>query len=225
MADANKKPENPNPNCTVLESRALTMLFTQIRDKNTKQLPYVKYSDRLMNILAEEGIAALCSEEIQVETPCGPYNGLKMIDTNNLCAVSIVRSGDILLEAVRRLVPDVKVGKILMQRDEEDPEKKAKLYYSKLPPKVENMTVLLCDPMLATGGSAIGALKVLIEAGVKQKNILFLITVAAPEGLEKLYKEYNELRIVCAALDSHLNEHKYIVPGLGDFGDRYYGTQ
>jgi len=224
MAEAAPKKENPHPNCKVLESRALTMLFTQIRDKNTAQLPYVQYSDRLMTILAEEGIAELCTEEVTVETPCGQYKGLKMIDTDKLCAVSIVRSGDILLEAVRRLVPDVKVGKILMQRDEEDPEKKAKLYYSKLPPNVDSMTVLLCDPMLATGGSALGAIKVLIDAKVPEDKILFLNTVAAPEGLQKLYQEYPKLRVVTAALDSKLNEHKFIVPGLGDFGDRYYGT-
>jgi len=212
-------------NLTVLNSRALTMLFTIIRDAKTAQLEYVTYADRLMNILAEEGLAALCKEQLTVQTPCGPYVGLKPLDTNLLCAVSIVRSGDILLEAVRRLVPDVKVGKILMQRDEEDPEKKAKLYYSKLPPGVKEMQVLLCDPMLATGGSAIGAIKVLLEAGVPEDKILFLNTVCAPEGVERLGKEYPKIHIVTAALDEKLNGHKFIVPGLGDFGDRYYGTQ
>merc|ERR1712130_192308 len=88
--------------------------------------------------------------------------------------------------------------------------------------KISTMNVILCDPMLATGGSACGALKILIEHGCKEENILFLNTVSAPEGLKCLYKKYPKVKVLTAAVDSHLNEDKYIVPGLGDFGDRYY---
>lgn len=112
-----------------------------------------------------------------------------------------------------------------MQRDESTKEKNAVHFYTKLPKKISTMNVILCDPMLATGGSAIGAIQILIENGCKEENILFLNTVSAPEGLNRLNKEYSKVRILTSAVDSHLNENKYIVPGLGDFGDRYYRTQ
>jgi uracil phosphoribosyltransferase len=185
--------------------------------------------DRLCNILAEEGLALLPNviESKVVKTPTGDtYDGLEVPDVKkHLCAVSIVRSGDILLEAVRRVAVGVAVGKILLQRDEEDEHKRPKLYYSKLPKDVSERTIMLVDPMLATGGSANLAIKVLLDAGVKEKNILFLVVVAAPEGIENVHAKHPDVRIVAAEIDKGLNEDKYIVPGLGDFGDRYYGTE
>ena len=135
-----------------------------------------------------------------------------------------MRSGDILMEAVRLVALGVSCGKILVQRDEEDPEKRPKLFYSKLPPDVMDKQILLVDPMLATGGSAKMAIQVLIEAGVPEANITFLNVVCCPEGLNALGNSYPKVKVITAAIDPGLNEHKYIVPGLGDFGDRYYGT-
>eukprot|EP01083_Nonionella_stella_P186812 685036_1 len=218
--DVSKLPSNTE----VLQSKALSMLFTVIRDKNTTNTDYVFHSDRLCRILAEEGLARLCTKDVVIETPCGKWKGPKPINYENICAVSIVRSGDILLEAVRAIVPGLSVGKILMQRDESTKEKTAVHYYTKLPKKISTMDVILCDPMLATGGSACGALKILIDNGCKEENILFLNTVSCPEGLWCLQKKYPKVRVVTSAVDSHLNEHKFIVPGLGDFGDRYYRT-
>jgi len=212
-------------NTTILKHRSLLHLFTTIRDKNTQRREYVVHCDRLLNILAEEGLASLATEEITIETPCGPCKGLKPIPASDICSVSIVRSGDILLEAVRRCLPDISVGKILCQRDESDEEKRATLYYAKLPGTIVKQKVLLVDPMLATGGSACKAIDVLNEAGVDDSQITFLVTVAAPEGLRRINKEHPKIKIVCAAVDTQLNEHKFIVPGLGDFGDRYYGTE
>lgn len=222
MAASEFNPAN-HENLTIVESRAVRMLFTTIRNKNTQQRDYIIHADRLLTILAEEGLACL-AEEATVDTPCGTYAGLQHPDPSGICVVSIVRSGDICLEAVRNLVPDASVGKILMQRDEEDPEKKAKLYYSKLPKDINTKKVMLVDPMLATGGSAIGAINVLVDAGVPSANILFLVTVAAPEGVKKVFETFPELKMICLAVDECLNEEKFIVPGLGDFGDRYYGT-
>ena len=136
-----------------------------------------------------------------------------------------MRSGDILLEAVRKVALGIAVGKILIQRDEEDPEKRAKLFYSKLPKDIASRQVLVVDPMVATGGSVIRAIKVLIDAGVPEANITFLNVVSCPEGLRALYAAYPSIRTITAALDEKLNEDKYIVPGLGDFGDRYYSTE
>jgi len=199
------------------------MLMSIIRDKRTCQAEYVRAADRLMAILAEEGIARLpCVKPQVIETPCGPFNGVTAPDGHAICAVDIVRSGGILLEAVRKVLPDLKTAKILIQRDEETAL--PQLYYSKLPDGIETMHVVLCDPMLATGGSALTAIEVLKKAGVKEENILFINVVSCPEGLKVMAKKAPGVRILTCALDSHLNEVKFIVPGLGDFGDRYYGT-
>lgn len=216
--------ENLPKNTELLKSKAIDMLFTMIRDKNCCNTDYVFYSDRLCRILAEEGLARLSSEEIIIDTPCGKWKGPKPPKNSSICAVSIVRSGDILLEAVRSIIPGLAVGKILMQRDESTKEKNAIHFYTKLPKKINEMNVLLCDPMLATGGSACGAIKILKDNNVPEEKILFLNTVSCPEGLNKINTTYPKVKIVTAAIDSHLNHDKYIVPGLGDFGDRYYRT-
>jgi len=210
-----------NPRAEVLSSPAITMLLSVVRDRSTTQQAYVAYADRLMNILAEEGLARLATER-QVVTPCGECPGLAPPDTNNLCLVDIIRSGGILLEAVRRLAPDSKIAKILIQRDEETA--KPTLFYSKLPPGIDKLPVLLCDPMLGTGGSALTAIQVLKEAGVQEERILFLNVVSCPEGMRALAEKAPGVRILTTALDERLNERFFIVPGLGDFGDRYYGT-
>lgn len=210
-----------NPNAEVLSSPAVTMLLSVVRDKATSQKEYVTYADRLMNILAEEALARLATFRTVV-TPCGECSGLMPPAGHEICCVDIVRSGGILLEAVRKLAPDSKTAKILIQRDEQTAL--PKLFYSKLPPSVDKLSVLLCDPMLATGGSALTAIQVLKEAGVKEESILFLNVVSCPEGLRALAEKASRVRILTAALDEKLNDSKYIVPGLGDFGDRYYGT-
>lgn len=210
----------------VLQSRTLTCLFSVIRDAKTEQVRYVEHSDRLMRILAEEGLARLPTvHPVDVETPCGTYGGLAYgTDNSDLCCVSIVRSGDTLLEAVRRVCPGVAVGHVLVQRDESDPEKRAVYFYHKFPPDMQHRTVILADPMLGTGGSACAAIRCLLDAGVKEERILFLNVVSCPEGLKKLTDMHPSVTIVTAALDPKMDEHKYIVPGLGDFGDRYYNT-
>ncbi|CAK9002535.1 unnamed protein product [Durusdinium trenchii] len=187
-----------------------------IRDKKTCQVDYVRAADRLMAILAEEGIARLPSVKPQaIETPCGPCNGLTVPDGHTICAVDIVRSGGILLEAVRKVLPDLKTAKILIQRDEETAL--PKLYYSKLPDGIEKLNVVLCDPMLATGGSALTAIEAQ-DLFHCFENILFINVVSCPEGLKALAQKAPGVRILTCALDSHLNEVKFIVPGLGDFG-------
>ena len=212
-----------NRRAEVLRSPAISLLMSIIRDKRTCQADYVRAADRLMAILAEEGIARLpCVKPQPLETPCGALNGLTVPDGHMICAVDIIRSGGILLEAVRKVLPDVKTAKILIQRDEETAL--PMFFYSKLPDGIEKLHVVLCDPMLGTGGSALTAIEVLKKAGVKEENILFINVVSCPEGLKALAQEAPGVRIVTCALDSHLNEMKFIVPGVGDFGDRYYGT-
>ena len=128
-------------------------------------------------------------------------------------------------EAVRQLEPGVKVGKILIQRDESCPDKTPRLFYKKLPKDIRDCFTILVDPMLATSGSARLALQVLVDSGVDPKNVMFLNLICAPEGLRQLRQDYPDVQVVTGAIDSHLNEKAYIVPGLGDYGDRYYGTE
>mmetsp|Transcript_18330 Transcript_18330/g.30720 ORF Transcript_18330/g.30720 Transcript_18330/m.30720 type:complete len:123 (+) Transcript_18330:539-907(+) len=120
-----------------------------------------------------------------------------------------------------KIAPEAAVGKILIQRNEET--KMPVLYYSKLPP-LAGRNIVLLDPMLATGGSAIAAIKVLIEQGAEENRILFLNVVSSPEGVGAILTAYPQLRIVTGEIDAGLNEKAYIVPGLGDYGDRFYGT-
>uniref|UniRef100_A0A7S1MCD4 uracil phosphoribosyltransferase n=1 Tax=Alexandrium catenella TaxID=2925 RepID=A0A7S1MCD4_ALECA len=210
-----------NTRAEVLSSHAVTMLLTKIRAKSTTQREFVAYADRLMNILAEEALSRLATQTT-VTTPCGEFDGLEPPSAGGLCCVDIIRSGGILLEAVRKLCPDCKTAKILIQRDEETAL--PRLFYSKLPAGVQNLQVLLTDPMLATGGSALTAINVLKQAGVREEDILFVNVVAAPQGLQTLAEQAPGVRILSASVDDGLDERKYIVPGLGDFGDRYYGT-
>jgi len=157
-----------------------------------------------------------------VITPCGEFEGEDLPDASSVCAVSVVRAGDSLLEAVRAVWPAVSVGKILIQRDEETAL--PRLFYCKLPPNIASKHVLLLDPMLATGGSAVKAVEELVGAGVAPDRIVFANVVACPEGIAALQNAFPAVRIVTCAVDEGLNEKKYIVPGLGDYGDRYFGT-
>ena len=160
---------------------------------------------------------------VTVETPCGPYAGCKLPEEDRICAVSILRAADCMLGVVRDMMPDISVGKVLIQRDEATAQ--PVLMYSKLPPSVGELAgVLLLDPMLATGGSAVTAVRVLCERGVKPESIIFVNVVSCEEGLRALAAAYPQVKVVTGAIDPILNEKKYIVPGLGDFGDRYFGT-
>jgi len=209
----------------VLKSRAIQALFSVIRHKDCGRKDYQIFCYRLCTMLSEEGLAHVRTvKPFKVPTPCGMYDGLSVPSYDTMCGVSIMRSGDILLDALTKVARGIAIGKILLQRDEDDPLKRPKLYYSKLPPDIAKRQVLLVDPMLATGGSANMAIKVLLENKVPEENILFLVVVASPEGIKAVHNAYPKVKIVTANVDQGMNEHKYIVPGLGDFGDRYYGT-
>ena len=179
-----------------------------------------------MRLVAEDALAEFPTTPVTIATPCTTHwVGVQAPDPESICAVSIVRSGDALLEAVRDVEPAVTVGKILIQRDEACAAKTAQLYYSKLPPMMAQKYVLLCDPMLATGGSAVAALQELCDgAGVDPAKIVFANMISCPEGLQCLAAKYPQIKIVTACIDERLNEEKFIVPGLGDYGDRFFNT-
>merc|ERR1711990_598111 len=207
----------------LVKSRNLKFLFSKIRDVKTKQKEFSFYSMRIMKLIAEDAIALIGGNECEIETPCGTWSGID-IKEEEACAVSIIRAGDSMLEAVRSIVPGISVGKILIQRDEESREKNAKLFYKKLPKNIRGKKVILCDPMLATGCSAVMAMECLLECGVAEDDVIFANVVSCPEGISKLIKKFPKIKIVTGMIDEKLNENKYIVPGLGDYGDRFYGT-
>lgn len=205
----------------------VTIMHTCIRDRASSREDFVFYADRLIRLIVEEGLSFLPSQRKVVETLTGvSYEGLE--PAANICGVSIMRAGESMEQALRDTCRAVRIGKILIQRNESSADKApdARYNYSKMPRDVSDRWVFLMDPMLATGGSAIRAIDILInQYNVKPDRIVFLNVVSCPEGIRSFAMKYPQIRIITSAIDSSLNDMKYIVPGLGDFGDRYFGTE
>ncbi len=158
--------------------------------------------------------------DVEIETPICTTT-VKELKGKKLAIIPILRAGLGMVDGILEMIPAAKVGHIGMYRDPETAEPVE--YYCKLPEDCANREVFVVDPMLATGGSAAAAIQMLKDKGVK--NIHFMCIIAAPEGVKRLQEEHPDVDIVIGALDDHLNEHKYIVPGLGDAGDRIFGTK
>ncbi|KAI9746439.1 MAG: Uracil phosphoribosyltransferase, synthesizes UMP from uracil [Claussenomyces sp. TS43310] len=204
---------------TLPQTPQLIALLTMIRNKNTQRADFIFYSNRIIRLLVEEGLNHLPVVEHAVNTPVGrSYAGIMF--QGKICGVSIMRAGEAMEQGLRDCCRSVRIGKILIQRDEET--SKPKLFYDKLPEDIAERWVLLLDPMFATGGSATMAVEVLISKGVPEDHILFLNLIASPEGINGFAKRFPKLRVVTAFIDQGLDERNYIVPGLGDFGDRFY---
>ncbi|KAJ1857902.1 hypothetical protein GGH12_002978 [Coemansia sp. RSA 1822] len=204
------------------QTNQLKGLMTIIRDINTPRGDFVFYSDRVIRLLVEEGLNYLPVVDKEVTTPMGvPFHGVAF--EGRICGVSIMRAGESMEQGLRDVCTSVRIGKVLIQRDERTAQ--AKLYYSKLPKDIADRWVLLLDPMLATGGSAIKCIEVLLEAGVREERILFVNLICAPEGALAMLELFPKLQIITAEIDEGIDEQKFILPGLGDFGDRYFGTE
>ncbi|KAI9329247.1 uracil phosphoribosyltransferase-domain-containing protein [Zopfochytrium polystomum] len=176
----------------------------------------------VFRLLVEEALNHLPFKDKTVVTPTGAeFKGLGF--EGRICGVSIMRAGESMEQGLRDCCRSVRIGKILIQRDEATAL--PTLYYSKLPPDIKNRYCLLLDPMLATGGSAIKAIEVLKDNGVPEDRILFVNLICAPEGIENVLTAHPKIKIVTAGVDAALDENKYIIPGLGDFGCRYFGTE
>ncbi|KPI41742.1 Uracil phosphoribosyltransferase [Cyphellophora attinorum] len=209
-----------SPNVHVLpQTPQLIALLTMIRDKNTPRADFIFYSNRIIRLLVEEGLNHLPVVNHTVTSPVGKdYAGVSF--EGKICGVSIMRAGESMESGLRECCRSVRIGKILIQRNEETGQ--PKLFYDKLPPDIKDRWVLLLDPMLATGGSAVMAVEVLKNRGVPEERILFLNLIASPEGIQKFSEKVPKVRVVTAFVDQGLDERFYIVPGLGDFGDRYF---
>ncbi|GMM36783.1 uracil phosphoribosyltransferase [Saccharomycopsis crataegensis] len=211
--------ESPKNVILLPQTNQLLSLYTIIRNKETQRSDFVFYSDRIIRLLVEEGLNQLPVEPKTVSTPTGEvFEGVKFL--GKICGVSIIRAGESMEQGLRDCCRSVRLGKILIQRDEETAL--PKLYYEKLPEDIASRYVFLLDPMLATGGSAIMATEVLLSRGVKPERIFFLNLISNPEGISNYHKKFPDIKIVTGAVDRGLNESKHIVTGLGDFGDRYY---
>ena len=191
-----------------------------LRDKKTGTKEFRELISEIATFLCYEAMKDATLEETEVETPIMNMKTGKL-NEDKYAFVPILRAGTGMLDGVISVVPNAKIGHIGMYRDEETfvPVN----YFFKVPKDIEKREVIILDPMLATGGSAIDAIELLKSKGVKK--IKFLSIIGAPEGIERVEKEHPDVQIYCAHIDSHLNENKYIVPGLGDAGDRIFGTK
>ncbi|TMD51526.1 MAG: uracil phosphoribosyltransferase [Chloroflexi bacterium] len=188
-----------------------------LRDKRTPPDEFRSLSRKVISLLLYEATADLPVHQDRVETPLGPAE-VEIVE-KEVVAVPVLRAGLGLLGPVLELLPKVSVGYIGLERDEETAV--ARIYYNKLPP-LKGKVPLLLDPMLATGGSGARAIDLIKEAG--GEDCRFVCVVAAPEGVRVVEERHPEVKIFAAALDQGLNDRAYIVPGLGDFGDRLFGT-
>ena len=191
-----------------------------LRDKKTGTKEFRELISEIAMFLCYEAMRDAKLEETEIETPITNMKTGKL-NEDNYAFVPILRAGTGMLDGVIRVVPNAKIGHIGMYRNEETFEPIN--YFLKVPKDIENREVIILDPMLATGGSAIDAIETLKRKGVKKFK--FLSIIAAPEGLKRVEEAHPDVQIYCAHIDSHLNEDKYIVPGLGDAGDRIFGTK
>ena len=194
--------------------------LTLLRDKNTRSKEFRALVSEIATLMCYEATRDLPLEEVEIETPIAIAKA-KVISGKKLAFVPILRAGTGMLDGVLALVPSAKVGHIGMYRD--PVTVKPVPYYCKLPSDISEREVIVLDPMLATGGSAIDAIDQIKT--FHPKSIKFMGIIAAPEGLEALTTAHPDVDIFCAALDERLNEHSYIIPGLGDAGDRIFGTK
>ncbi len=191
-----------------------------LRNINTPTRDFRSLVDEIAMLMMFEATRDLPTEDIKVQTPCGIAD-CKQIAGRKMAFVPILRAGLGMVDGCLKLVPSARVGHIGLYRNEET--LKPVEYYCKLPKDIDNRDVVVTDPMLATGGSAIDAISL-----IKQRNprrIIFMCIIAAPEGLKALEEAHPDVDIFCAGLDDHLNDNGYIVPGLGDAGDRIFGTK
>lgn len=190
-----------------------------IRDKNTQTFQFRNLCNEICIFLGYEALKDLSTYEEQIETPITSMKAVKIME-ENITFVVILRAGLGMLNGLLEIIPNGKVGHIGLYRNEET--LKAVEYFVKLPNNIENTSVILLDPMIATGGSIIDSIEILKKRNVK--NIKVLSLLASPEGLKNINDKYDDIDIYVSAIDEKLNNNGYIVPGLGDAGDRIFGT-
>jgi len=207
-------------NVVILDHPLIKHKVAIMRNKETGTKEFKEVAKEIAMLMCYEATRNLAVEDVEIETPITTTT-CQMLSGRKLAIVPILRAGLGMVDGMLALVPSAKTGHIGLYRDEETLEPVE--YYCKMPSDIAERDVFVVDPMLATGGSACDAIKLIKARGAK--NIKFMCLIAAPEGIKKLTETHPDVDVYCAALDSHLNEHGYIVPGLGDAGDRIFGTK
>ena len=207
-------------NVTIMDHPLIQHKISRLRDKTTGTNEFRTLVSEIAMLMGFEALRDLPTELVEIETPIETTKQ-PMIAGKKMAIVPILRAGLGMVDGVLNLVPSAKIGHIGLYRDPETHEPHE--YYCKLPEPIDQRTILVVDPMLATGGSGADAITMIKQHG--GKNIKFMCIIAAPEGLERLHKEHPDVQIYVGALDRQLNENAYICPGLGDAGDRIFGTQ
>jgi uracil phosphoribosyltransferase len=207
-------------NVTVVDHPLVQHKLAILRDKNTGSKDFRELMAEVSMLMAYEAMRDLELDPVTIETPLTPMEA-RMLSGKKLALVAILRAGLIMVDGILRLVPAARVGHIGLYRDPQtlNPVE----YYAKLPDDIANRRIFLTDPMLATAGSAVHAIQILKNKGAHHIKLMSII--AAPEGIARVEREHPDVEVVVAAIDGHLNDHGYIVPGLGDAGDRIYGTK
>lgn len=205
---------------TVVDHPLVQHKLAIIRDKKTGNKEFRELMEEVTMLMAYEAMRDLELDPVTIETPLTTMTAY-MLSGKKLAMVAILRAGLIMVDGILKLVPAAKVGHIGLYRDPETLQPVE--YYCKLPSDIAERRVFLTDPMLATAGSAVHALSILKSKGAQHIKLMSII--AAPEGIQRVQETHPDVEIVVAAVDSHLNDHGYIVPGLGDAGDRIYGTK
>jgi uracil phosphoribosyltransferase len=203
---------------TVVSHPLIDHSLTILRDKNTKTEEFRRHADIVSKILILEATKHMSLQEKNIETPLSAFSGKELKD--EVIIVPVLRAGLAMLFATREMLPNASVGFIGLERDEKTAI--AREYYKKIPKILSENIVFVVDPMLATGGSMDDTLKAVKDRGAKR--LVCVSIVSAPEGVKRVQSNHPDVPIITAAMDSNLNDKAYIVPGLGDFGDRYFGT-
>ncbi len=205
---------------TIMDHPLIQHKISLIRNKKTGTRDFRAIISEIAMLECYESTRDLQLEDVEIETPIAKTVGKKLAG-KKLAVIPILRAGLGMVDGLEKMIPSAKIGHIGMYRDPEtlNPVE----YYCKLPADIDKRDVFVVDPMLATGGSACDAIDALKAKGCR--NIRFLCIIAAPEGLERLQREHPDVNIIVGALDEKLNDHGYIVPGLGDAGDRIFGTK
>ena len=205
---------------TVIDHPLIQHKLTIMRMKETGTKDFRQLLEEISMLMTYDITRDFPLKDVEIETPMGKCTGKQLAASRKVCVVPILRAGLGLQSGVVNMIPTAKVGHIGLYRDPET--LKPVEYYCKMPSDIAERTMLVVDPMLATGGSASAAITMLKEKGAK--NLILMCLVAAPEGVQVINEDHPDVPVYVAAVDDHLNDHGYIVPGLGDAGDRIFGT-
>ncbi|MGH2425301.1 MAG: uracil phosphoribosyltransferase [bacterium] len=220
MGERRQRAKQPAGKVYVFDHPLILHKVTILRDKRTGHKEFRELVEELAMLMAFEVTRAHPTREVEVETPLAMTKG-RSIAGQEIAVVPILRAGLAMETGITRLIPTARIGHVGIYRDPESLEPVT--YYSKLPADIADREAMIVDPMLATGGSTVACIDTLKQRGCKTIKVVAIIS--APEGIKKVHEAHPDVEIYTAAIDSHLNDHGYIVPGLGDAGDRLFGTK